>query len=282
MQEVLRTLRSVRGILNCIPFDKPFISNRFNISTDELKGIPLFIRQFFDIAFIYSDKAQFEACCILQKAENTYTIIIIIQKRFEIDFHKQESTSIFLNRNYIDVCRRRALYCHEVCHLIAIIRAFPSHQNYQDNKSFLKNILFKFVRSPSVIEDEKKFFSKTKKSFKKILNNIQALLPFSLPADFNDKDDPPDDFDREHFPYKGDELNYFKLFGELMVSDKDLKKVIEKLQEHKKEGKVEIIDGLINLQRYIMDFLHVDLTYILKRAPEKKRIIIDELRKIRI
>jgi hypothetical protein len=37
MQEVLRTIRSVKGILNHIPFDKPFAGNRFNIETANIQ-----------------------------------------------------------------------------------------------------------------------------------------------------------------------------------------------------------------------------------------------------
>jgi hypothetical protein len=273
--EIQRVVRSIRGILSNIPFDRPELRSRFIIETNELKDIPFFIRRYFDICFIYTNDVGFDACCVLQKTLSTYTIIIIVKKEFETNFQQQEATSDFLSRNYSKVCRRRELYCHEVCHLIAIINAFPSYQFDSTRKSFFLKLSKVFIDKTNFESQEKKFFQKTKNSFKNVLGGIKTMLAYNIPLSFNDFENIPTEFDRDHFPYAGDDLNYFKLFSELMVSDKKLKKHMEKISEYVRQNGNDT-----NMERFFSDFLHVELSYIFRKAPEKRRIIIEEMQRI--
>jgi len=278
--EIQRVVRSISGILSNIPFDRPELRNRFIIKTSELKDIPFFIHRYFDICFIYRNDVAFDACCVLQKTLSTYTIIIIIKKEFETNFQQQEAISNFLSRNYSKVCRRRELYCHEVCHLIAIIRAFPSYTSESTRKKFFLKLVNIFINRTNFESQEKKFFQKTKESFKRSLGSIKTMLTYNIPLSFNDFENTPTEFDRYHFPYEGDDLNYFKLFSELMVSDKKLKKHIEKIPEYIRHGKTVWIDNLFDWERFFIDFLHIELSYVFRKAPEKKNIIFEEIQRL--
>jgi hypothetical protein len=221
---------------------------------------------------------------VLRSPENnyTYTVIIIINKKFELDFQNQETINDFLKRDYRMVCRRRELYCHEVCHLVAIIRAFPSYRDKPSTLNFLSNILNgnneDYVKT-RVETLEKKFFQKTKESFNSVLSGLKTMLVFNITLSFNDFEDTPSEFDRDHFPYAEDELNYFKLFSEFMVSDKKLRKHMGKFSEYIRAGKIEAVGNSYNLERFFGDILHVELSYIFRKAPEKRRIIIEEIQR---
>jgi len=276
---VSRVVRSINGILEKISFDRPELRSRFIIETNELNDIPFHIRRFFDICFIYRDDVDFDACCVLQKTISIYTIIIIVNKKFELDFQQQEAMPDFLKRDYRTVCRRRELYCHEVCHLIAIIRAFPSYRDESSQKQFLSNIFNTYNMKTKVESLEKKFFQKTKASFNNVLSGIKTMLVYNIPLSFNDFEVVPSEFDRDHFPYADDDLNYFKLFSELLTSDKKLKKHIEKIQDYIKEGRIEINGDTFNFERSFRDLLHVELSYIFRKAPEKRSVVIEEVRR---
>jgi len=280
--EIQRVVRSISGILSNIPFDRPETRNRFIIETNELKDIPFHIRRYFDVCFIYSNEVEFEACCVLQKTLSTYTIIIIIKKEFETYFQQQETISDFLSRDYGKVCRRRELYCHEVCHLIAIIRAFPSYLFDSTRKSFFLKLSSFFINKTDLGRQEKEFFQKTKESFKRSLNSIKTMLTYNIPLSFNDFESAPTEFDRDHFSYTGDELNYFKLFSELMASDKKLKKQIEKIPEYIRNKKIVWIDNNFGWGRFFSDFLHIELSYIFRKAPEKKNVIFEAIQRLSI
>ena len=274
-----QVVRSIGGILEKIPFDRPELRNRFIIETNELNGIPYHVRRYFDICFIYTDNVKFDACCVLQKTVSTYTIIIVIKKKFETDFQQQEAIGNFLSRNYKTVCRRRELYCHEVCHLVAIIRAFPSYRDAPSHKKFFFGLFETYNVKAKVESLEKIFFQKTKESFTRGLNDLRTTLVYNIPLSFNDFADTPSEFDRDHFPYADDDLNYFKLFSEFMASDKKLRRHIEKIPEYKKVGKIEVVNNVINFERFFRDILHIEISYIMKKAPEKRRIIIEEIQR---
>jgi len=278
--DIHRVIRSIDGILEKIPFDRPEARNRFIIETNDLSDIPYHIRRFIDVCFIYSANVAFDACCVLQKTISIYTVIIIINKKFESDFQQQETITDFLNRDYKTVCRRRELYCHEVCHLTAIIRAFPSYRDKPSQFNFLSRIFIDNYEKTKVESLEKKFYQKTKESFNNVLSGLRTMLTFNITLSFNDFENTPSDFDRDHFPYADDDLNYFKLFSEFMVSDKKIKKHIGKIIEYIKEGKIETKGNSFNLERSFRDLLHVELSYILRKAPEKRQIIIEEIRKL--
>jgi len=280
--EIQRVVRSISGILSNIPFDHPETRNRFIIETDELKDIPFHIRRYFDVCFIYTNEIEFDACCVLQKTLSIYTIIIIIKKEFETNFQQQETISDFLSRNYNKVCRRRELYCHEVCHLIAIIRAFPSVLFDSTRKNFFLELSEVFIGKKDLGSQEKEFFQKTKESFKRSLDSIKTMLTYNIPLSFNDFESAPTEFDRYHFPYKGDNLNYFELFSELMVSDKKLKKHIEKIPEYIRNKKIVWIDSHFDWERFFCDFLHIELSYIFRKAPEKKNVIFESIQRLNI
>jgi hypothetical protein len=227
--EIPHVIRSISGILENIPFDRPEPRGRFIIETNELNGIPYHIRRYFDVCFIYRDDVEFDACCILQKTVSIYTIVIIIRRAFETDFQAQEANNVFLFFYYRSVCRRRELYCHEVCHLVAIIRAFPSYKDESTQENFFWGIFSAYNIRARVESLERIFYQKTLRSFRYVLTGLKTMLVYNIPLSFSDFEESPSEFDRAHFPYKGDELNYFKLFSEFMVSDKKLKKHIEKI-----------------------------------------------------
>jgi len=278
--DIFRVIRSINGILEKIPFDRPETRNRFIIETNNLSDIPYHIRRFIDVCFIYSTNVAFDACCVLQKTISIYTVIIIIHKKFELDFQQQETINDFLKRDYGMVCRRRELYCHEVCHLVAIIRAFPAYRDKPSLLNFISRIFNDNYIKTKVESLEKRFYQKTKESFNNVLSNLKTILAFNITLSFNDFEDTPSDFDRDHFPYAGDKLNYFKLFSEFMVNDKKLKKHIGKILEYIREGKIETKGNYFNLERFFRDLLHVELSYIFKKAPEKRQVIIEEIRKL--
>jgi len=280
--EIQRVIRSISGILSNIPFDHPELRSRFVIETNELNGIPFYIRRYFEVCFIYRDNIEFDACCILKKSPLAYIIIIVIKKEFELNFYQQETNNNFLSRDYSKVCRRRELYCHEVCHLIAIIRAFPSDQSESNQKNFFLRLSKFFIYKTILESQEKKFFQKTKESFKRSLNSIRTMLSYSFPFSYNDFENTPTEFDRYHFPYEGDKLNYFKIFSELMVSNKNLKKHIGKIPEYIQQGKIVRIDNYLNWERFFSDLLHIEISYIFRKAPEKRKIIIDEIQRLNI
>jgi hypothetical protein len=279
--DVHQVIRSIGGILDNIPFDRPELRARFIIETNELNGIPYHIRRYFDICFIYRDDVDFDACCILQRTVSTYTIIIIIKRVFETDFQQQEANKDFLSRDYKSVCRRRELYCHEVCHLVAIIRAFPSYKDESTQKNFFLGIFPTYNTRAKVESLEKKFYQKTTMSFKYVLTGLKTMLVYNIPLSFNDFEESPSEFDRAHFPYEGDKLNYFKLFSEFMVSDRKLKKFIGKIPEYIRGKKIEAANNQYNWERCFRDLLHVEIFYIMRKAPEKRRIIIEEIQRMR-
>jgi hypothetical protein len=279
MGSTLRVLRPLEGILSRVPFKEPYLSDRFNIATNELSGLPDIVKRFFDITFIYTQKARFEACCILQKAEKTYTIIIIMAKDYELDFKKQCDIPNILERDLSKVCRRRELYCHEICHLIAIIRAFPDYVSVSENNSFIKKLFYRWCNE---IRNEKEFFAITRSSFRTTLTDIETLIKMSFPVSFTSIGDSPSDFNKDHFPYPGDELNYFRLFNELMVKDADLEKMIEKLPERIRDKKAVAMDKGFDLDKYFRDFLHVELAFIMRKAPEKKQVLISAIQKYQV
>jgi hypothetical protein len=143
--------------------------------------------------------------------------------------------------------------------------------------NFLSRIFIDNYEKTKVESLEKKFYQKTKESFNNVLSGLRTMLTFNITLSFNDFEDTPSDFDRDHFPYADDDLNYFKLFSEFMASDKKIKKHIGKIIEYIKEGKIETTGNRFNLDRSFRDLLHVELSYILRKAPEKRQIIIEEV-----
>jgi hypothetical protein len=67
MDDIHRVIRSINGILEKIPFDRPELRSRFLIETNDLLNIPFHIRRFIDVCFIYPGNVAFDACCVLQK-----------------------------------------------------------------------------------------------------------------------------------------------------------------------------------------------------------------------
>ncbi len=278
--EVQHVVHSIREILEKVPLDRPELRNRFIIETNGMKNIPFHLSRYFNISFIYTNNIRFEACCVLQKTISIYTVIIIIKKDFETNFQQQEANPSFLSRDYITVCRRRELYCHELCHLVAITRAFPSYQSDSMRKNFFYALFQKFNDKSIRESHEKEFFQKANESFKKVLDGLKTMLDYNIPLSFNDFEDNPSEFDRDHFPYPGDNLNYFKLFSEFMASDKKLKKFMAKIPEYKRDGKIELINNYINWERCFCDLLHIDMYNFFRKAPEKRHIIIQEIQRL--
>ena len=203
--EVNFTLWSLRSILNEIPFDSPVTENTIHLDFSKL-AIPYYLKNGFKVSILYQDDSfPVDAVCSIYSPKSVVTVIFIIKRKYE------ESLSSWLamqqDNSLEDCCRRRELYCHEVSHLIAIIRAYPSD------------------RSSKVRED---FIEKLKKKFEKSINSAEKTRSLQF-ISMEKADESPSDFDRDHFHYGDDRLNYFKLFQDLMLPYDKMIDIIESL-----------------------------------------------------
>jgi len=188
--EINYVLWTLKGVLDKIPFDKPadgYIDINFSDT-----AVPHYIKQFFRVSIQFEDSLPFEACCTIRSPSHVVTVVIIMKKDYEDSFRAWlAGDAKALN----SCCRRRELYCHEACHLVAIIRAFPSD------------------RSSKVRDD---FMGKIKEKFRKSLKNAAGLNAVPL-VSVEKPGSSPSVFDKDHFRYADDSLNYFGLYQELML-----------------------------------------------------------------
>jgi hypothetical protein len=185
------TLWSLHEVLAKIPFDDPPDSDLVDIDFSEIAA-PYYVKNNFKASIIYEDSLPYEACCSIYSPKNVITIVIIIKRIYETYFKAwKNGDKQFLKQ----CCFRRELYCHEACHLIAIIRAFPSDRS-------------------SIARDD--FIAKIKEKFSRFINTAEEIKAVPL-ISAESQNASPSIFDKEHFRYGNDSVNYFGLFQELML-----------------------------------------------------------------
>jgi hypothetical protein len=190
-----------------IPFDSP-IDEPVDLDFSEIAA-PYYVKSGFKASILCEDSLPYEACCSIYSPKNVVTIVIILKKRYENDF------KAWLNGNtqFLDsCCLRRELYCHEACHLIAIIRAFPGDRSSRIQEDFKTKIKEKFAKSVNSAKEQK----------------AVPLVSIEQPGDS------PSVFDKDHFRYGNDDLSYFRLYQELMFSHDKMISTLQKLCKNTK------------------------------------------------
>jgi hypothetical protein len=216
--EVDFTLWSLQDILKQIPFDTPVTENGIALDFSEINA-PDYVKTNFKVIFIYdkTDKAPYDASCSIYSPKGTQKIgiVITINQKYEKALEKWLNTK---DKNCIELCyRRRELYCHEVSHLIAIIRAFPSERFFYAKDDFIKRSKDKFAKSIKTAEEVKPVRIYTEE-----VKRISTTKPGISPSVF----------DKEHFRYGSDSLNYFNLYQELILPYDRMKNAVVSLCEN--------------------------------------------------
>jgi hypothetical protein len=194
----------MQEILKAIPFNIP---TGENVHLDFSKmAVPYYVKEGFKVSIFYVDDTfPVDASCSIFSPQEIVTIVIMIKGKFE------DALGTWLKRDDVSVfnscCRRRELYCHEASHLIAIIRAFPSNRYSKVRQDFLEKIRRKFEAS---IHAEQSFMA-------------IGLISGERPGDS------PSVFDKDHFRYEGDNLNYFRLYAELMLDYDTLRNALKNI-----------------------------------------------------
>ena len=207
--EVSYTLWSLQDIIKAIPFDKP-AGEAFHLNFVNM-DIPGFIKYGFKITVFYVDDTfPVNASCTIFSPQNIVTIIIIIKKKFEDALHAwQENGNA---SGFFLCCRRRELYCHEISHLIAIIRAYPSDRLSKVRRDFVKKIKNKFEAS---------------------IHADESSIAFNLTSEERPGYS-PSVFEKDHFRYEDDDLNYFRLYSVLMLDYDLLRNALKHIYDTKK------------------------------------------------
>jgi hypothetical protein len=200
MMNIRFTLRALQKILDEIPFDR---SAQDPIDLDFSKyATPCHVKDFFNLSIEYEDALPYEACCSIYLASDKVkiTVVLIMNREYEEAFRAyQGGDASFLQK----CCLRRELYCHEACHVIAIVRAFSSNRSSKVMEEFLERIKDKFTKSMGTAE------------------TTQTIRWADADADvaFEREGISPSAFERDHFRYGDDDLNYFGVYAELMLPE---------------------------------------------------------------
>jgi len=209
--EVNFTLWSLKDVLAKIPFDEPPSDNLVALDFSEINA-SYYIKNNFKAVIIYKDSLPYEASCSIYCPKNTVVVVVIIKKEYEDAFRALKSGDKSVLQK---CCLRRELYSHEVSHLIAIMRAFPSDRSSQARVEFIEKIKEKFNKSVETAQDKK-------------------AIPFASKEELGRS---PSVFDKDHFRYGDDNLNYFDLYKELMFPYDNMISSIEPLREINKKSK---------------------------------------------
>ena len=203
--DVSFTLWSLKEVLAKIPFDHPSESDIVDIDFSEIAA-PYYVKKGFKVSIIYEDSLPYEACCSIYSPKSVVTIVIIMKQVYESSFKFwMDGDHKFLNKS----CYRRELYSHESCHLIAIIRAFPSDRSSRAREDFIEKIKEKFYKTVNIAEE------------------IKAVPLLSMESSGTS----PSVFDKEHFRYSNDDVNYFSLYQELMLPYDRMVDAVEPLSD---------------------------------------------------
>jgi len=203
--DVRYTLRSMQQILKGIPFDSP-ASKPVDIEFSKIAS-PCHVKDFFNLSIEYESSLPYEASCSIYSPKNKITIVIVMRDEYEAALKAYNKGDI---SKLDQCCLRREIYCHEACHLISIIRAYSSNRDSKVREEFMQRIEDKFTKS---------------------IGNAQNknTVPWEKIAAMEPPDTSPCAFDKEHFRYADDSLNYFQLFEELMLPEDKMYEAAEKL-----------------------------------------------------
>jgi len=146
--EIDFTLWSLLDILKLIPFDTPIDKQCIALDLEKINP-PQYIKDNFLFFFILdkNDNSPYDACCSIYSPKDSKKIgiVIFIKQKYEKALETWLTTK---NKNYLDeCCRRRELYCHEVSHLIAMLRAFTSGRFSVARDDFRARSYDKFMKS---------------------------------------------------------------------------------------------------------------------------------------
>jgi hypothetical protein len=119
--------------------------------------------------------------------------------------------------------------------LIAIMRAFPSDRSSQAKEDFITKIKEKFAKSVKRAEDKKA---------------VSLISTERLGKS-------PSVFDKDHFRYGDDNLNYFDLYKELMFPYDRMINAIGPLSEKYKKTNIITVDDVAEVTLVSKDFFDI-------------------------
>ena len=215
--EVSFALWSLRNVIEKIPFDLPVAEEAVHLDFSDL-AVPYYVKNGFKVSIIFVDDTfPADATCSIYSPKKVVTVIFIIKRKFEENLRSWIDTH---DEQYLDkCCRRRELYCHEVSHLIAIVRAFPSDRSSRVREDFIEKLQSKFEKSMADAQNSR-------------------AIPFGSGAvSVEQPGESPSIFHKDHFRYANDSLNYFRLYQELMFPYDKMVDVITKLAENPEQVK---------------------------------------------
>jgi hypothetical protein len=157
-------------------------------------------------------------------------VAIFMKQKYENSL-KQWRNEQSTKKEREDCCLRRELYCHEACHLIAIIRAYPSERVSLVWEDFLDQITKKFKKSVAKNEE---------------LKNVPIAIEVVGAS--------PSAFDKDHFRYGNDDLNYFRLYAELMFNYENMIDGVQTLCINMEEGNPITLDDVAQYTLISSDF----------------------------
>jgi hypothetical protein len=211
------TLRSLQQIIDRIPFDKP-AWGPIDVDFSKL-ATPYHVRDIFNLSIEYESSLPFEASCSIFSPNNKVTVVMLMKQEYEEALRKYlEGDGSFLEQ----CCLRRELYCHEICHLFAIIRAYSSNRDSRVREEFMKRIKDKFIKSIGTAEKTKNV------PWEGVAIESQGVSPSA--------------FDKDHFRYDDDGLNYFRLYEDLMLNEDLMANAAVKLSNVAKKGMLTYVD----------------------------------------
>jgi len=217
--EVNVALWSVKSILEKIPFDYPVTEDALHIDFSQL-AVPYFIKNTFKVSLFFKDNTfPVDASCSIYSPKNVVTVVLVIKRKYEDSLKSWLATKE--DEFLVDSCRRRELYCHEISHLIAIIRAYPSNRSSKVREDFIEKLQNKFSKSIAMAQTSKAI----------------PLISVENPGES------PSSFDKEHFRYEDDSLNFFKLYQELMFPYDRMEETMATLiEKHKMTNSITFND----------------------------------------
>jgi len=224
--EVNRFIRSIQGIIERIPLTEPVTGERVFIDPSVLTNVPQHLKSKFKIVLRYKLNLSFKGACFIYSPKEVVTIVIVIDKKYETIFHqfnKQFPSDKHLN----DVCERRSVYIHEICHLAAAIRLFPKNYDANTRKDFISAI-------------EKKFAGNDKGSGQSFAHFDTTIQPFAS--------------NNEHFSFNNDKFDYQEFYKELMVSDAKIEETVKKMFEPEMYNKL----NHLTIYQWFAMLTHVD------------------------
>jgi len=241
--DVGRFIRSIQGICERIPFITPVVEDRIFIKPSELTNVPQRLKSKFEIVLRYKLNIPYKAACLIYSPKEVVTIVIIINKRYESLFH-QYLKQFPNDRHLNDACERRSVYMHEMCHLSAAIRLFPENYDINTRRDFVTAIETKFCIALKDAEGGQ-FFAHFERTV------------------------PPFIFNNDHFSFNDDKFNYHDLYQELMISDDEIKKTVEKMFEPETHNKLKKFP--INL--WIAMLTHIDPAFFMVFGEKREKFL---------